>query len=109
MLKQLLHDFYMTMDSEYQPTTFKPYLKMILSIVFLTIVGFSIQTTTTSLRTYAADPASMKTEIKKQETTCTDFSGQFYFYLCQGLKQEPQTVTPTVNQFLEHDLHSVAN
>ena len=106
MVKQLLADFSALFDPDYQPTVFQPYLSMILSIIFITIVAFSIQTATLTLHTYAADPAALQTDLKQQTQTCTDFEGKFYLYLCEGLRQPESSAE--INYF-EHDLHNPIN
>lgn len=108
MIKQLASDFSALFDPDYQPMTFQPYLSMILSITFITVVGFSIQTMTTTLYTYAAHPVALETELKQQIQTCSDFQGKFYLYLCEGLKQPVEENTAIYTDFLQ-DLHNPIN
>ena len=85
MVKKLLSDFTTIVNPNYQPTAFRPYLLMIFSIVFVTIVGFGVQKVTTKVNQFAANPTAFQNNLFKQ-IGC-DWKMKFPFSSCQEAKQ----------------------
>ncbi|MGI8419929.1 MAG: hypothetical protein ACR2LN_04780 [Candidatus Levyibacteriota bacterium] len=109
MVKRLLSDFSAIINPRYQPTDFQPYLSMILSIVFVTIITFSIQTVTTTLHVYATNPIALK-DTSRLVILCDNLGEKLHLASCDTLNRENIADQNTkAYLYSEQDLHNLIN
>jgi hypothetical protein len=109
MVKRLLSDFSAIFNPRFQPTEFQPYLSMILSIIFVTIVAFSIQTVTTTLHIYASHPVALK-NTSRLIFLCDSLGEKLHLSSCETLSKENiADQNNSDNPYSEQDLHNLIN
>ncbi|MGH7204134.1 MAG: hypothetical protein ACREHC_06850 [Candidatus Levyibacteriota bacterium] len=108
MVKRLLSDFSAIFNPRYQPTEFQPYLSMILSIVFITIVTFSIQTVTTILHVYATNPIALK-NTSRLAILCDNLGEKLHLASCEILNNNIAEQNAKPSLYSEQALHNLKN
>jgi len=108
MQKKLLSDFSKVLSPSYHPDTFRPYLSMMITIVFTTFLVYGFQIVTSNLYLYANNPSAFQN--KMQTKLCGEFAGNSFIYICKNTQSfNIKFYGATSLLSFEQDLHKVTN
>lgn len=105
MVKYFLSNFGTITKPSHQSDSIRPYLSSIIAIVFVTIIAYGLQITTTVIHSYAEKPTAVKTATAFA-SYCTNQTQTSLQFICNGMHVNTNKNQAASTLSLEQDLQS---